>query len=182
MTTPTATMTGPNTMTATTHASASLAPPGAFISRFEVRVDDLSPSGHINNVAYLRFLDEARFLFCGSELGENVRRPGVLDTLGDDVLRAVVQQCAEYRREVWYTPAPIEVRLWVPHLGTSSFVIAAELLDGTSDDPAVVLESTMVVVDRATRTALPLPDEVRARLAPFAGPRPQMRPRSGLTT
>ena len=160
--------------------SASLAPDGAFTCRFEVRAADLSPSGHVNNVAYLRYFDEARFSFTGSSIGENVPRPGVLDPLGPEVLRAIVQQSVEYRREVWYTERPAEVRIWVPHIGSRSFVIAGEVHDGATPEPAVVVEATMVTVDKATRRAILLPDVVRARLAEYVGPRPVMRPRSGL--
>ncbi len=64
-------------------------------------------------------------------------------------------------------PADVEAGLRVTRLGTSSVVYEIGLFQGESDEPAAVGRFVHVYVSGADRTVTPVPDVVRAALAPL---------------
>lgn len=117
-----------------------------------VRWSDVDAYRHVNNVKYIEYFQEARIRYM-----MRLHQEG--DTFGEIV---VARTDVDYRRPVLFRLEPYEVHSWISHVGTTSFVIAAEIRDGDE-----VLASSRVVAvgfDRSTQRAAPLKPDHRARL------------------
>ncbi len=90
--------------------------------RCPIRWGDLDAQGHVNNAAFLDYLQEARvdWLLAGP--------PEMSRLLEDGVL--VVSHQVEYLAPVTYGPEPLLVELWADSVGASRFTIAYDLWDG----------------------------------------------------
>jgi acyl-CoA thioester hydrolase len=88
-----------------------------------VRFSDVDVYGHVNNVKYLEFYQEARLAFLDA-----VGALTHADSLGLVVARIDV----DYRRPILFRPEPYVIESWVSRLGTSSFTLEAEISDGES--------------------------------------------------
>lgn len=72
---------------------------------------------------------------------------------------------------------PFLVRLWVSHVGRSSFSVASELRVEVGHDPALVAETTMVLWDGAAGRAWAIDGAVRQDLTSYAGAPAALRAR-----
>ncbi len=131
--------------------------PPLHVARVPVRWGDMDALGHVNNVTFVRYAEQARV--------------EVLDALGPDWTAAadggplVVALQAEYRRPVVY-PATLLVAVHVGHVGTTSFRLDGVMtVEGEDGEPVCRVDATVVWVSRATGRPAPLPDAVRAALA-----------------
>jgi acyl-CoA thioester hydrolase len=115
--------------------------------------------GHINNVVYYSFFDTAvnRYLI----------EAGFLDFETSEVIGLVVETGCRYAKPVAF-PNAIVAGLRVAHIGTSSVRYEIALFKGEEDDAAAEGHFVHVYVDRALRRPVPLPDALRAALAPLA--------------
>ncbi|MFE7243001.1 acyl-CoA thioesterase [Streptomyces sp. NPDC057580] len=146
----------------------------------DVRVSDLGPSGHVSNVAYMRLLDEARSRLLGVNLqGPGRYEGGLLDALGDRARLVIGQHLVEFRREVWHPVHSLRVRMWIPVLGRSSLALAAAIHEDGHTEPAVVAESSAVLVARDTGRPWPMDEATREAFGRYHGPRPAFRDRVG---
>ena len=86
--------------------------------------------GHVNNVVFLRYLEEARinFLF----------RPEKDFKQGSVVARHEI----DYKRQLVHRHAPVDIELWVTEIRAASFTIAYEVKDGAE---VYVRASTVIV-------------------------------------
>ena len=86
--------------------------------------------GHINNVVFLRYLEEARidFLF----------RPEKDFKQGSVVARHEI----DYKRQLVHRHHPVDIELWVMEIRAASFTLTYEVKD---DDLVYVRASTVVV-------------------------------------
>jgi acyl-CoA thioester hydrolase len=86
--------------------------------------------GHVNNVVFLRYLEEARidFLF----------RPEKDFKQGSVVARHEI----DYKRQLVHRHTPVDIELWVTEIRAASFTIAYEVKD---DDLVYVRASTVIV-------------------------------------
>lgn len=161
--------------------SSSVAPEGAYSFDIPIRIADLSPAAHISNVAFLRYVDEARMAFFGAALrGSSRYVGGLLETIGEVAMAVVARNELEYRREVFTGDGPVTMRLWIPYIGGSSFVLAGEAMTAGHEAPAMVFESTTVFVERTTGKTWSIDDPAREVLSAWGGPRPYLRGRAGL--
>lgn len=91
-----------------------------------LRWSDMDAYGHVNNVQYLRLIEDARvvaFAAAGSDEGGSVVDTGLI----------VAAQRIEYLRPLVYRTAPVAIDLWVTRLDVASFDLGYEVLD---DAPA----------------------------------------------
>ena len=116
-----------------------------FVHRERVRFSDRDELGHVNNAAYSTYLEEARI--------------GVLGGLGNFILARVEIDFRAELREV----DEVEVRSRLDRMGTTSFHLRHEIHGGGT----LVAEARSVLVsyDYARGTSVPVPDELRRRLA-----------------
>ncbi|MFC8429305.1 acyl-CoA thioesterase [Streptomyces sp. NPDC057253] len=100
------------------------------IYRCPLRWADMDAYGHVNNVVFLRYLEEARidFLF----------RPEKDFKQGSVVARHEI----DYKRQLVHRHAPVDIELWVTEIRAASFTIAYEVKD---DDEVYVRASTVIV-------------------------------------
>ena len=149
-----------------------------FECEIQARFRDINVGGHVDNVEAVRVIDEARIqffmfapVFSDDRVGLLSRKPaGIVDLMG--------AQRVDYHSEMRFVPyAPFLVRIWVCHVGRTSFTVATEMRTAADHPPALVAESTFVFWDRATGASWPMSDEVRADLERFAGPRVELRGR-----
>lgn len=86
--------------------------------------------GHVNNVVFLRYLEEARidFLF----------RPEKDFKQGSVVARHEI----DYKRQLVHRHTPVAIELWVTEIRAASFTIAYEVKD---EDLVYVRASTVIV-------------------------------------
>ncbi|SMF04786.1 thioesterase family protein [Streptomyces sp. Amel2xC10] len=100
------------------------------IYRCPLRWADMDAYGHVNNVVFLRYLEEARidFLF----------RPDKDFQQGSVVARHEI----DYKRQLVHRHRPVDVELWVTRIRAASFTICYEVKDG---DTVYVRASTVIV-------------------------------------
>jgi acyl-CoA thioester hydrolase len=128
-----------------------------FIHRLEVRFRDCDPMGHVNNAAYLTYLEQTRFAHWRSLWGFGTPqlppgRPGV-------ILAHV--EC-DYKRPVRYGQM-LEIRMSVAELGRSSFRYEYEIVD-EEGRTVLTAKTVQVMYDYATEKSVQIPDDIRTLL------------------
>ncbi|KAA1420325.1 hypothetical protein F0U44_07890 [Nocardioides humilatus] len=152
-----------------------------FECEIQARLRDVNLGGHVDNVEAIRVLDEARLLFlrhAPAPLAGD--RPGLLRAVPLEVSELVGAQRVDYHAEMRFVAfQPFLVRMWVSHIGGSSFSVASELRVAPDHAPAIVAETTMVLWDNVAGRSWPLTDEVRDDMAAYAGKPVAIRGRPG---
>lgn len=122
---------------------------------FPVRWGDMDALGHVNNIMYFRYFEQARLQWL-EHIG--------FATLGTDTEgMVIVDNHAEYLKPVVY-PMDVSVTVHGHSPGRSSFISVYTL---TVDDVVFTRGSAKVVwVDTALNKSIPLPDSVRALVSP----------------
>lgn len=145
-----------------------------------VRWSDLDAYGHVNNVAVLTLLEEARVAALW-RLGRPGEGPTNALPGGPDapVRTFVVHQEIEHRAPLHYPAAPLPVRLWFARLGAADLTVAYEIPAGTTAGApvAVVATTALAVVDAVTSRPTRLGADLRAAWEPLLGPPPRFRHR-----
>jgi len=137
----------------------------------QLRWGDQDEYGHVNNVSYARYLEEARVRILW--LGSGYERTGLEQHFQGNVdggqKTLVVSQHIEFLRVLEYSEHPITVELWVGKLGGSSLELHYEILDGSCAERTVVARAitNMVVVDGETLRPIRLSEEARMSIAPW---------------
>ncbi|WP_031045696.1 acyl-CoA thioesterase [Streptomyces sp. NRRL F-5650] len=100
------------------------------IYRCPLRWADMDAYGHVNNVVFLRYLEEARidFLF----------RPDKDFQQGSVVARHEI----DYKRQLVHRHRPVDIELWVTEIRAASFTLTYEVKD---EDVVYVRASTVIV-------------------------------------
>ena len=117
------------------------------------RFSDLDPLGHVNNVAYHDYLQEARMGLIG-ELDAVVNA---------EYAQIVVEQHIKHVKPLEFDPAPISVDISVGDMARTSYTITYVMRDEKDE---IVAEATtrMAVVDARSGRPIRIPDDLRARL------------------
>ena len=117
-----------------------------------MRWGDMDALAHVNNAAFVDYLQEARvdFLLTGPPVMHALLDSGVL----------VVQHQIEYARPVLFHDRGLAIDLWVDSVGGSRFVIGYEVRDG--DEVAIRARTTGAPYDLAGSGLRRLTEEERA--------------------
>ncbi|GAA2487403.1 acyl-CoA thioesterase [Terrabacter carboxydivorans] len=146
-----------------------------YAAQVSLRWSDMDAYAHINNVQFLRLLEDARVIafrdwFEGGGAGDKT-------LLDEGVL--VSRHEIEYRRPLGFRHAPVEIQMWVSRIGGAGFDVAYIVTDpdgvGEGERPVyAVAETELALYDFASESPRRMrPDErtsVRAHLgepAPF---------------
>ena len=125
------------------------------MKRIEVqrRFSDLDPLGHVNNVAYHDYLQEARMGLI-SELEAVVNA---------DYAQVVVSQEIRHVKPLGYSREPVVIEARVTDLARTSYSIVYRVLDEQGE---VAAEATtrLAVVDATTGRPMRMPESFRERL------------------
>ena len=125
-----------------------------FVHEVHMRWSDMDAFRHINNSAYLAYLEQARvamFFF---------RQKGFSE--GTVISRHEI----DYLRPIVYHPEPLHLELWIEKVGGARFTVRYEVFDG--DSLAARAATQCVTFDFTTDRPRRLVAEERAILAGFA--------------
>jgi acyl-CoA thioester hydrolase len=125
------------------------------MTRVEIqrRFSDLDPLGHVNNVAYHDYLQEARMGLIGE-----------LDAVvNDDFAQIVVSQEIRHVKPLGYSRDPVVIEASVTDMARTSYTITYRILDEHGD---VAAEATtrLAVVDPVSGRPIRMPEALRDRL------------------
>jgi acyl-CoA thioester hydrolase len=125
-----------------------------------VRFSDVDVYGHVNNVKYFEYYQEARIAFIRS-LDEPLFDAGQESTMRQVVARIDV----DYKRPILFRPEAYAVETWVTRIGTSSYDLVCRIVGGDGDETVYsTAEVRLVAFDLATQRARPLSGVERSRL------------------
>ena len=120
------------------------------------RFSDLDPLGHVNNVAYFDYLQEARI--------------GVLRDVGlvssETFAQVVVKQELTHLKPLFLSTEPLIVETWIEGLRNSSYTVRYRIID-ESGDVAAEASTVCAVVDPGTGRPIRMNAELRAVLGPL---------------
>jgi len=117
--------------------------------------------GHVNNVTYYSYFDTA--------VNHHLITAGGLDIHEGRAFGVVAETSCRFLKELQF-PDMVHAGLRVARLGRSSVTYEIGLFRGDDEEPAALGRFVHVWVDRASRRPVPIPGEIRAALAPLAGP------------
>jgi len=127
-----------------------------------LRWSDLDAYGHVNNVAIVGLLEEARVAAFWSDADPIL--PPLHASADTWVLVAGVE--VAYKRVIDHRTEPIEAEVSVDKIAGASFLIRYRLL--VDDVECVVASTTMALVDAATQRPVRVSPELKERLSAFA--------------
>lgn len=130
-----------------------------FVYELPMRWADMDALRHVNNVAYLRYIEQARIAM----FYDGAQRTGRRSVAGSFV---VARHEIDYLRPVVYHPEPLQLQSWVGRVRGASFVVHCEIFDG--GQLAVRSTTTGVAVDPDAGRPRRLDDIEREGLALFA--------------
>lgn len=127
---------------------------GTFRCTLQVRWADFDQFGHVNNVKYIEYAQEARILFSRSRFS-----PFGLGNMAQVVRRTEI----DHLRPVLRDSATVDVEIEVVHVGKSSYQIQQTILDAAGE-VCCTLHVVMVAYDIATSSSVEIPAHVRGVL------------------
>jgi len=135
-----------------------------FTTEVALRYDDLDTYGHVNNVRYGTYLEEARIDYLAEVVADGGR--DFLSTTGEGTGIVIANLEIEFERPVRAMDS-VAVGVRVPRLGTSSFPFEYEVRD--EDGVAATGETTVVAYDRAAGESRSIPEHWREAITEFEG-------------
>jgi len=137
-----------------------------YVHRCPMRWADMDAQGHVNNAAYLDYLQEARvaFLLSGARPLHRLLDTGTL----------VVNHQVEYLKPVTFSDSPLTINLWVDEIGGSRFSIGYEVYD--TADLAARARTGIVPFDLVNNVLRRLTTEERELLGQARGSAEPLRP------
>ncbi len=125
-----------------------------FIARCAMRWSDMDAYGHVNNTAYLAYLEQARVSM-------------FFDRYDSSFAGGTVVKHHEitYLRPVVYHPEPLRLELWVDQVRAASFRVLYDVYDG--DMLAAKASTTLVTFDFATDRPRRITHDERVVLAAY---------------
>lgn len=140
-----------------------------------LRWGDLDAYNHVNNVELMRLLEEARVraFWRSEEDGDDVDRGMALieAEAGSDTITLIARHEVAYLAPVAYRRGPLDVQLWISHLGGASLDVCYDVC-GTAeraDELYARAVSTIVLVDSATNRPRRITDEEREAWSRYLG-------------
>ena len=134
-----------------------------YVTQVPLRWSDMDAYGHVNNVQYLRLLEDARVIGFREWFGGEVR----LVDGGVVVSRHEI----EYVAPLLYRPEPIEVDMWVTGISGAGFSLGYVVRDPKSLGETVyaVAETGLVLYDFASARPRRMSPEERSVLEGHRG-------------
>ena len=142
-----------------------------------LRWSDLDAYGHVNNARMLSLLEEARIqaFWVSDDTSEHAvgASTAVLDaTPGANTITLIARQEVEYLAPIPYQRQPVDIELWIGHMGGASLDVCYEVYSPAGIDPRVLYTravTTIVLVDATTERPRRIDDRERAAWEPYLG-------------
>lgn len=123
----------------------------------DLRWGDMDAYGHVNNVQFVRLLEEARVRLLGSPT-KSMSANGADDDVavqlfskaGSDTSSVVATQTVEYVAQLEYRTSPVTVFMSVSRIGGASFDLAYTIAEPDKSAVYVKAATTVVFVNRST--------------------------------
>ncbi len=109
------------------------------VMHLKPRWADMDAYGHVNNVTWLEYLQEARvdlFFVHAPQRGTDRLAEGVV------VARAEI----DYLRPLVFRPDPVRIEMWVSTVGVAAFTVEYEVLDERADGSRTVYARAATVL------------------------------------
>lgn len=142
-----------------------------------LRWSDLDAYGHVNNAAMFGLLEEARIhAFWADGSSEAVGATGALDTRileggpNASTLTLIARQEIEYHAPIPYLREPLDIQLWIGHLGGASLDVCYEVWSPEgSADPVMYSHATttIVLVDASSMKPRRMTEVERETMEPY---------------
>ncbi|MFF2270773.1 acyl-CoA thioesterase [Agromyces sp. NPDC058136] len=141
-----------------------------------LRWSDLDAYGHVNNARMLSLLEEARIqAFWVNDDGTAEHAVGastaVIDANpGSTTITLIARQEIEYLAPIPYQRLPLDIELWIGHMGGASLEVCYEVFSPAGVDPRVRYtraSTTIVLVDAATNRPRRMNDAERDAWTPY---------------
>ncbi|TXN29977.1 acyl-CoA thioesterase [Lacisediminihabitans profunda] len=134
----------------------SASPDNSVGVRLQLRWADTDGYGHVNNVTWVRYLEEARIRLFGLPERPDTYTPGeqpILARLDPGCFTITAGQRIEYVNELPYHRQEILATVWISRIGSSSIDLSFRLTDEIDDTVYLLAEATQAVREVETRTA-----------------------------
>ncbi|WP_138443472.1 acyl-CoA thioesterase [Sinomonas susongensis] len=162
--------------------------PAAYQFPLQLRFGDVDSYGHVNNVRFLQFLEDARVHWLREPLPEGVPGSGdgsgpestMFDFVTSENFTLVGRHEIEYLAPLLYRPTPIVVNLWLTRLGGSSFDLGYSVAEADGSPLYAYAATSMVLVSRSTGRPVRVPQGLREAFGHYAGPAVPFRRRPPL--
>lgn len=143
-------------------------------ARVAIRWGDMDSYGHVNNVFFIRYLEDTRFAIFSPPLGEHAAHGvdptrSVFELFPEGSNGLVAGHRIEYRASLNYRAEPLIVRLWVTRVGGSSVDLAYELGEADRSIVYAIASTTLVIVDTASGRPVAMPDDLRVTFSQWLG-------------
>jgi acyl-CoA thioester hydrolase len=144
-----------------------------------IRWSDVDAYGHVNNSAMLRLLEEARIMaFWAPDPDEtdaegDVPEPVIDGRPGSGTLTVIAGQRLEYLESIPYFRRPLDIELWMGHIGGASIDVSYEVYPPAGHEPHTLYTratTTLVLVDATTNRPRRLTDVERAACEQYLEP------------
>ncbi len=142
---------------------------------YPMRWSDMDAYGHVNNVQYLRFFEDARI----EAFGAHLKLSSEKSLLDSGIL--VVRHEIEYLRPLKWRPEPVHIDLWLTKMGGARIDVGYEVYDeppGQDRIQYALAESTLAIYDVANERPGRLRPQDLARLEHLRGDAVAFRRRS----
>ncbi|GGE47222.1 hypothetical protein GCM10011391_27550 [Pullulanibacillus camelliae] len=116
------------------------------LTTVQVRFSETDAIGHVNNVSYFIYLEQARVDFIKS-LQADREHP--------DLFLAVVSMTCDFIRQAFFDQVLI-IETTVTDIGGKSFTLKHTMKEKQTDDTIAVGQSVVVLLDREKNKAVPL--------------------------
>jgi acyl-CoA thioester hydrolase len=134
----------------------------------QVRWSDLDAYGHVNNASLLTLLEEARVSAFWAGGPEGSPATAVIDAgPGATSITVIARQESEYLAQIPHHRLPINVDIWLGHIGGASLQVCYEVLSPDRDELYARAATTVVMLDAETGRPRRLTDAERRAWEPY---------------
>lgn len=143
--------------------------PPALQIPLQIRFGDVDSYGHVNNVTFATYLEDARVQLLHQPLGEDAA-PGIspdltlADLVGPDNFTLVGRHEIEYLAPLHFRTSPIHIAIWITDVGGSSFEYSYTVGEEDGSTLYAHASSGMVLVNRQSGRPIRLSPELRFAL------------------
>jgi acyl-CoA thioester hydrolase len=124
----------------------------------QVRWGDLDAFMHVNNAAYLTYIQEARVDFTVYSRQRTNLKPVLIEMV-------VAHADIDYINPIYDAGIEIDIAVWVSKIGTSSFVLQYEL--SKNGEIYAKAKTVQVTVSMDSKTSRPVNEQERAFLSQY---------------
>jgi acyl-CoA thioester hydrolase len=120
----------------------------ASITEIRVRFCETDAVGHVNNVSYFIYLEQARVDFIKALLPDRSEKQWNI---------AVVSLHCDFLDQAYFDQV-LTIRTAVKRIGTKSFTLSHAIVEKSAGKPIAMGESVVVLLDEEKKQAVPLDD------------------------